>query len=258
MLEHIISLLVGILAGGLGSILGVGGGVVMLPVSEHLLGLNTSMAVGTTLFAVMFTAMTGALAHYSQGNVQIKNALMLAAGGLLGVISGSYVFNRYLSQNTLWLSMLLGFLFLIMTYRMGREALANEKSDLAGQPSKYSFLILILVGIIIGLITGIAGLGGGFLMVPAMIWLTGATPFQAVGTTLLAMFPIAAVGAFTKLSQGYVDLPVALLMGTGTIVGTQIGARTIHLINQRLFRMIFTILFCFLAINYLYIGLSGL
>ena len=141
---------------------------------------------------------------------------------------------------------------------MGREALANEKSDLAGQPSKYSFLILILVGIIIGLITGIAGLGGGFLMVPAMIWLTGATPFQAVGTTLLAMFPIAAVGAFTKLSQGYVDLPVALLMGTGTIVGTQIGARTIHLINQRLFRMIFTILFCFLAINYLYIGLSGL
>ena len=116
----------------------------------------------------------------------------------------------------------------------------------------------MLLGVIIGILTGVAGLGGGFLMVPAMIWLTGATPFQAVGTTLLAMFPTAAVGAFTKLSQGYVDLPVALLMGVGTIIGTQIGARTLHLINQRLFRIIFTILLCYLAINYLYTGVSGL
>ncbi len=258
MLEYIITLLVGIVAGGLGSVLGVGGGVVMLPVSEHLLGLNTPMAVGTTLFAVMFTAMTGAFAHYRQGNVQINNALLLAAGGLLGVFSGSYIFNLYLSKNTVWLSLLLGFLFLIMTYRMGKEVFAHEQLEVTGQQRKYSALVLMLLGIIIGLITGAAGLGGGFLMVPAMIWLTGASPFQAVGTTLLAMFPTAAVGAFTKLSQGYVELPVALLMGLGTIIGTQIGARVMHLINQRLFRIIFAVLLCYLAFNYLYAGLSGL
>ena len=258
MLDYIITLLVGIVAGGLGSILGVGGGVVMLPVSEHLLGLNTPMAVGTTLFAVMFTAMTVALAHYRQGNVQINNALLLAAGGLLGVFFGSHIFNLYLSKNTVWLSLLLGFLFLTMAYRMGKEAFNNEQPEITGQQSKYSALVLMLLGVIIGILTGVAGLGGGFLMVPAMIWLTGATPFQAVGTTLLAMFPTAAVGAFTKLSQGYVDLPVALLMGVGTIIGTQIGARTLHLINQRLFRIIFTILLCYLAINYLYTGVSGL
>ncbi len=230
----------------------------MLPVSEHLLGLNTPMAVGTTLFAVMFTAMTGAFAHYRQGNVQINNALLLAAGGLLGVFSGSYIFNLYLSKNTVWLSLLLGFLFLIMTYRMGKEVFAHEQLEVTGQQRKYSALVLMLLGIIIGLITGAAGLGGGFLMVPAMIWLTGASPFQAVGTTLLAMFPTAAVGAFTKLSQGYVELPVALLMGLGTIIGTQIGARVMHLINQRLFRIIFAVLLCYLAFNYLYAGLSGL
>ena len=258
MLDYIITLLVGIVAGGLGSVLGVGGGVVMLPVSEHLLGLNTPMAVGTTLFAVMFTAMTGAFAHYRQGNVQINNALLLAAGGLLGVFSGSYIFNLYLSKNTVWLSLLLGFLFLIMTYRMGKEVFAHEQLEVTGQQRKYSALVLMLLGIIIGLITGAAGLGGGFLMVPAMIWLTGASPFQAVGTTLLAMFPTAAVGAFTKLSQGYVELPVALLMGLGTIIGTQIGARVMHLINQRLFRIIFAVLLCYLAFNYLYAGLSGL
>lgn len=258
MLDYIITLLVGMVAGGLGAILGVGGGVVMLPVSEHLLGLSTPIAVGTTLFAVMFTAMTGAFAHYRRGNVQIKNALLLVVGGLLGVFSGSYIFDLYLSTNTLWLSMFLGILFLIMTYRMGKEAFAKEQPENTGQQKKHSALVLILIGITIGIITGVAGLGGGFLMVPAMIWLTGATPFQAVGTTLLAMFPTAAVGAFTKLSQGYVDLPIALLMGAGTIIGTQIGARSIHLINQRLFRIIFTILLCYLAINYLYAGLSGL
>ena len=74
-----------------------------------------------------------------------------------------------------------------------------------------------LIGLVVGCLTGILGLGGDLLS-PAMICVWR-RPYLAVGTTLLSIFPITAVGAFAKLSQGFVQLPIALLMGLGTLIG---------------------------------------
>ncbi|MGR6836881.1 sulfite exporter TauE/SafE family protein [Syntrophomonas erecta] len=256
MISYIVMVAVGIAAGVLGAILGVGGGVVMLPATEYILGLTTTLAIGTTLFSIMFTSISGAYGHYKEGNVHITSAMLIGAGGLVGVLLGSYVFKQYLSSHTKMLEFLLGLLFLFMAIRMAREfwkerGQAELDTDYIQEGKRLPLWTLTLVGLLTGSLTGMLGLGGGFIMVPAMIWLFAAAPYQAVGTTLLAMFPISAVGAFIKLFQGYVDLQVALLMGVGTIIGAQLGVLVTRYISRLVFKFIFALLFTYLSFNYL-------
>lgn len=253
-MSYVLIVLVGAAAGILGAILGVGGAVVMLPATEYLLHLSTVESIGTTLFAVMFTALSGAWGHYRQGNVNLSWGLRVGLGGLVGVLLGSYLFKEYLSSREQLLTLMLAVLFAFMTFRMGRETLREiKKHDLDQvQPKPRAPLwTMPLIGLLVGCLTGILGLGGGFLIVPAMIWLYGASPYLAVGTTLLSILPITAVGAFTKLFQGFVVLPIALLMGAGTLIGVQLGVPITRFIRPVVFKLLFTLLFIFLTISYL-------
>lgn len=247
-------IIVGVAAGILGAVLGIGGGVVMLPATQYLMNYNTATSIGTTLFAIMFTALSGAWGHYKQGNVKLEWGIKLGSGGLVGVILGSYIFKEYLSYQEHLLSLMLALLFAFMTIRMLKDVLQAWRNK-GSMPPQITFRApqwtMPLVGMVIGCLTGILGLGGGFLMVPAMIWLYGASPYQAVGTTLLSIFPITAVGAFVKLSQGFVVLPTALLMGAGTVLGVRLGVPATRLISPLVFKLIFTVLFLQLTINYL-------
>lgn len=253
-MSYLLIILVGVAAGILGAIIGVGGAVVMLPATEHLLNLSTANAIGTTLFAVMFTALSGAWGHYRQGNVNFAWGLRVGLGGLVGVLLGSYLFKEYLSSREQVLTLMLAVLFGFMAVRMARDTLRELRNSDQGknQPEPRAPLwTMLLVGLVVGCLTGILGLGGGFLIVPAMIWLYGAPPYLAVGTTLLAIFPITAVGAFAKLSQGFVVLPIALLMGLGTLAGVQLGVPITRVIKPFVFKGIFTLLFILLTITYL-------
>lgn len=226
----------------------------MLPATQYMLHLSVPLSIGTTLFAVMFTSMSGAWGHYKEGNVQVKWALYIGLGGLLGVALGSYVFQSYLSDQVHLLNVLLAALFAFVSYRMARESIAAwytpSGPDAVGSKN-LPLWTMSLLGFVTGSLTGMVGLGGGVILVPALIWLYGAKPYQAVGTALLAMFPITGVGALTKLIQGFVVLPVALLMGIGTILGSSLGVRLTHYISARYLKIIFTLLFVQLTVNYL-------
>ncbi|MBO8158899.1 sulfite exporter TauE/SafE family protein [Thermosyntropha sp.] len=247
-------LLMGMTAGILGAILGIGGGVVMLPASEILLGLSSPVAVGTTLFAVIFTSVSGAFGHYRKGNVEVKSGLLVALGGITGVCAGSYIFKQYLTTNVELLKVLLGIIFLIMAAKMAWEVYAGwqkgEKAD-ETKEKKIPFYYLILLGIFTGTLTGLLGLGGGFIMVPAMMWMLNLKPAKAAGTTLLAMLPIALFGGMIKLLQGFVDFETGFLMGLGTVIGAQIGVKISNVIRPELFKVCFTIIFILLAFDYL-------
>lgn len=88
-------------------------------------------------------------------------------------------------------------------------------------------------------------------MVPGMMWLFSVPPVQAVGTTLLAMFPIALLGGMIKLYQGYVYLVPGLILGVGTAVGAQFGAYLSGKINANLMKLAFAIIFLITALSYL-------
>lgn len=256
------ALLTGCLAGLVGALLGVSGGIVMLPANQFILGLSPLAAVGTSLFAAVFTTLSGAYGHFHGGNVQVKKALLISAGGLVGVFSGSYIFEKYLSANILLLQFLLGLLFLSMAVRMGRETWqewrGNGKSNPFLSPAvKSEAVILIMLGLVTGIIAGVFGVGGGFIIVPALIWFFAAEPYEAVGTALLAMLPYVATGGLIKLQQGFVDLQLGLLLGLGTIIGAQLGVVGSKRINPLTFKILFTLIFIYLAWKYMHPFLQG-
>lgn len=256
MLVYIIALITGCLAGILGSLLGISGGIIMLPANQFILGFSPVVAVGTSLLAAVFTTSSGAYGHFREGNVRLRSALLIGSGGLVGILMGSHLFKAYLSSNANILELLLGLLFLGMAFRMGREVYREWQEEIP-QPRALPGTVpnttikLILLGVLTGTMAGVFGVGGGFILVPVLIWYFAAQPYTAVGTTLLAMLPYITVGALIKLQQGFVNLPTALLLGVGAIIGAQFGVVVSRRVKPTIFKLIFTLLFLYLAGQYL-------
>jgi len=257
-----IILLIGLLAGCLGAIAGLGGGVIMLPGLQLLAGFDLSKAIGTTLFAVIFTSFSAAQGHYRAGNVRLRSAGYAALGGLIGVLLGSYVFSKYLSTSFTVLEVSLGIFFLFTAYRMGRDTYlaVSGKSDTAVDMNKSeneSFAALFGLGFFTGSLTGMLGVGGGFIFTPGFMLIGGLSPQVAVGTTMLAMLPISLSGGLIKLYQGYVNLPAGIVLGLGTALGAQAGVWVSTRMSPTLLKAVFTILFALLAADYLIPFLFG-
>lgn len=257
MITYLIILLIGLLAGCMGSIAGLGGGIIMLPAMQMLAGFDLTMAIGTTLFAVIFTSISAAQGHYRAGNVRLKSAGYAGLGGLVGVLLGSYIFTKYLSNSFTILEMALGIFFLLTAYRMGRETYRDfytPESNVNAKAEDYkeSVPALLALGFITGSLTGMLGIGGGFILTPGFMLICGVSPQVAVGTTMLAMLPLSLSGGLIKLYQGYVNLPAGIVLGLGTAIGAQGGVWLASRMSPVLMKAIFTVLFTFLALKYLW------
>jgi uncharacterized membrane protein YfcA len=255
----IILAVVGLCAGLLGGWIGTGGCSVMLPVLHFWLGFSAPFAVGTTLFAVIFTAISGGYGHFKQKNLDKRVALWMGAAGIIGVLVGSWLFT-FLSGKSLLLGFIIGVVFLWPSFRMIREGIKglkqsnspanapspNQEQSINGHPANLS-----IFGAIVGTLTGIVGLGGGYALVPGLIYLFGAPVYITMGTSLAIMIPMAIVGGTIKLVQGFVFLEAALVLASGTIVGAQIGAATIKKFKPNTLKLIFGIYFLYVAIKFI-------
>ncbi len=262
----IVLIVVGLAAGLLGGWIGTGGCSVMLPVLHFWLGFPASIAVGTTLFAVIFTAVSGGYGHFMRRNVDKRVALWMGGAGIIGVLLGSWLFTFISSQSAL-LGCIIGIVFLWPAIRMSWEGItgfkknqsasgtpaAPQSQSIKGHPAKLS-----IFGGGVGVLTGVVGLGGGYALVPGLIYLFGAAVYITMGTSLAIMVPMAIVGGSIKLAQGYVFLSAALLLAIGTIVGAQLGAATITKFKPNVLKLIFGVYFLYVAIKFIgnYLGIA--
>ena len=179
--------IVGFVAGLLGGLIGTGGCSVMLPAIHFWMGYPAAVAVGTTLFAVIFTATSGGYGHLVRRNLDARAVLWLGGAGILGVLLGSWLFAFLVGQATL-LGLILGLLFLWPAVRMIWEGLSQR-----GTPARPGSAIpgprwgWAVFGFVIGIATGVAGLGGGYALVPGLIYLFGAPVYLTMGTSLATM-----------------------------------------------------------------------
>jgi uncharacterized membrane protein YfcA len=255
-----ILIVVGLAAGLLGGWIGTGGCSVMLPVLHFWLGFPAPIAVGTTLFAVIFTAISGGYGHFKQKNVDKRVALWMGSAGILGVLLGSWLFTLLSTNKSELLGFIIGIVFLWPSFRMIWEGIAGyRKSQLetnASVPPKSQSINghpvnLSIFGAVVGILTGVVGLGGGYALVPGLIYLFGAPVYITMGTSLAIMVPMAIVGGLIKLVQGYVFLGAALLLAIGTIIGAQIGAATIKKFKPNTLKLIFGVYFLYVAIKFI-------
>ena len=239
-------IIVGILAGLLGGLIGTGGCSVMLPILHFGFRVETPTAIGTTLFAVIFTAASGPWGHLAKRNLDLRATLWLGGGGLVGVLLGSWIFGYVAKAHLPVLDLVLGVVFLWPAVRMlweglFRRAMPGSQGALipGGGAAKFVF------GCVIGIATGVVGLGGGYALVPGLIYLFGAPVYVTMGTSLAVMVPMALVGGSIKLAQGFVDLPAGIALGAGAVVGAQIGARIIKRFRPATLKTIFGVYFLY-------------
>jgi uncharacterized membrane protein YfcA len=237
--------------GFLSGLFGVGGGFLMTPLLIFV-GVPPAVAVGTEANQIVASSVSGVLAHWRRGNVDLKMGLVLLLGGFAGSTVGVMVFAvlRGLGQIDLVIRLcyvvFLGIIGVLMFYESlrtmrRRKAAAGQRRKLHqhtwvhGLPLKMRFrrsklyisaLLPFGIGFLVGVLAAIMGVGGGFVMVPAMIYLLGMPTSVVVGTSL---FQIIFVTANVTFLQAYanqtVDVVLAVLLLAGAVVGAQFGAR---------------------------------
>ncbi len=249
---------VGILAGVLGGLVGIGGSTIMLPIMYFSLGFPETIAIGTGLFVVIFTSVSGGYGHIVRKNADSRAAVRLAFGGVIGVLLGSWLFTL-LADKTALLGLILGIVFLVPAVNMIREGLFSRGSDTpAGVEIGGSTWSLALFGVGVGILTGVTGLGGGFALVPGLIYLFGAPVYVTMGTSLAAILPMAIIGGGIKLAQGYVALGAGIVLALGSVIGAQVGAATIRYIPPGVLKLIFGLYFAYASVRFIaeYLGFA--
>jgi len=249
---------VGLVAGLLGGIIGTGGCSVMLPAIHFWLDYAAPTAIGTTLFAVIFTAISGGYGHLVRRNLDRRATIALGGAGIIGVILGSWLFTLLTTQTKL-LALILGLAFLWPAARMIWEGIGLGRTPhREGDSIPGSASALATFGFLIGILTGIVGLGGGYALVPGLIYLLGAPVYLTMGTSLATMIPLAIIGGGIKLAQGFVAIGAGLLLATGTIIGAQIGAAIIKLFKPNTLKLIFGIYFLYVSLKFItgYFGIA--
>jgi uncharacterized membrane protein YfcA len=249
--------IVGLAAGLVGGIIGTGGCSVMLPILHLWLGFPAPIAVGTTLFAVIFTAVSGGYGHLIRKNVDGKAMLLLGGFGLIGVIFGSWLFIQLSTQASL-LGLILGLAFLWPAIRMMWESLAAKKETGRGNTISGSNPVMGIFGFIVGIFTGLVGLGGGYALVPGLIYLFNAPVYITMGTSLATMIPLTIVGGSIKLLEGFVFLNAGLILAAGVTVGAQLGAAVIKRFKPTTLKLIFGLYFLYVSMKFItgYFGIT--
>ena len=243
---------IGMLVGALSGLFGVGGGFLMTPLLIFL-GIPPVVAVGSEAPHVLASSVSGVIAHWRKKNVDFKMGFFLLSGGLVGSTVGVNLFKllKTYGQIDIVIQFLfiifLGFIGMSMAFESAKTTIKNYRTTSAirtklhqhswihGLPFKLRFhrsklyisaIPPILIGFFVGVLSAMMGVGGGFIMIPAMVYILGMSTNVVVGTSL---FQIIFVTANTTFFQSYlnqtVDIVLSALMILGGVIGAQIGVR---------------------------------
>ena len=236
--------LVGVLSG----MFGVGGGFLMTPLL-FFIGIPPAVAVATEANQIVASSFSGVLAHVKRRNVDFKMGGVLLIGGLVGAGVGVFIFNylKGLGQVDLLVKLcyvvFLGIVGSLMfteslqalrkSKQVSASKLRKKRTWIHALPLKIRFRVSglyisaippVLIGLLVGILAAIMGVGGGFVMVPAMIYLLGMPTKVVVGTSLFQIIFVTAFTTMLHATTNYtVDIVLAVLLLVGGVIGAQFG-----------------------------------
>jgi uncharacterized membrane protein YfcA len=242
------SFLIGFFAGSFGGLVGLGGGVIMVPLMDGILKLPQLKAHGTSLVALVFTGITGAVTYALRGNVDIMASMLLASTAIFTARAGA----RYANALPEWkLKKYFGIFMILITILLLMKPYLLSNAGAAEVQIWVKVIVLMLTGAFTGFLSGMMGVGGGTIMVPAMVLLAGFTQHTAQGSSLLAMVPSGGVGAHTHWRLGNVDTKVLTGLIPGILIGTFLGSNLAHYISEDTLRIVFAAVLVWTGIRYL-------
>lgn len=242
------SFLIGLLAGTFGGLVGLGGGVIMVPLLASVLKIGQHKAHGTSLVALVFTGLMGSVTYAVQGSIDILASALLASTAIFTARSGA----RFANALPDWkLKKAFGvFMFLVTVLLLLKPYLPQVVETSTGL-TWVKILVLLLTGVFTGFLSGMMGVGGGTIMVPSMVLLAGFSQHTAQGSSLLAMVPAGTVGAFTHWRLGNVNTGILTGLVPGILAGTFLGGSLAHFMSEDILRIIFAAVLVWTGVRYL-------
>jgi uncharacterized membrane protein YfcA len=269
--DMVLLLGLGSVVGFLSGMFGVGGGFLMTPLLLFI-GIPPAVAVGTQSVQILASSFSSVLNHVQRGTVDMKMGGVLVMGGVIGAGIGIVIFRVVRSLGYIDVTIAFSYVILLgivgatmlneslrtvlQTIRPGRTASQPKRSHRHGfahrWPLKLRFprsrlyisaLLPGLIGGAVGILTAIMGIGGGFVMIPAMIYLIGMPASIVVGTSLFQITFVAALTTFLQAAFNHtVDIVLGLLLIVGGVVGAQIGTRVALQLRGEYMRLALAIL----------------
>jgi uncharacterized membrane protein YfcA len=246
------SFIIGLIAGIFGGLVGLGGGVIMIPLMVRFLHLGQHKAHGTSLVALVFTGISGAITYAVKGSVDVMASLLLATTAIITARSGAH----YAHALPEWkLKRAFGAFLILVSVLLLLKPYISGLIGPAGGWEKV--VVLLLTGVFTGFLSGMMGVGGGTIMVPVMVLLAGFSQHTAQGSSLLAMVPAGGVGAFAHRRLG--NVAAGLLPGLipGILLGTYLGGSFAHILAEGILRIVFAAVLVWTGVRYLQTSSAG-
>ena len=273
-LIFILSLVVGVLSG----LFGVGGGFLMTPFLIFL-GVPPAYAVPNEANNILGTSISGSTTHYLKGTLDYKMGLMIVIGGVVGTILGIITFSYFkdigkinivISLSYMYILAIVGTIMLVQGVteidRARRKIIIKKKLHshfwIHGLPFRMRFkksqlyesaFTPIIIGLVVGFIAAIMGVGGAFILVPAMIYIIGMPTRLIPGTSLfVTIFVSAIVTVLHAFNYGSIDLALVMILILGSILGVQVGQKLSEKIDSTQFKTILAALLLLVGIAIAY------
>ena len=264
----------GFLVGVLSGMFGVGGGFLTTPLLMFY-GIPPTVAVASATTQITGASVSGVHAHWRRGGVDLKMGGVMIAGGLIGSVMGAWLFRALQASGQI--DLIIGFLYVLLLGSIGalmlKDALvalgwmqqvqATEQPRhnkwVASLPGRWRFyasglyispLAPLALGFAAGILTVLLGVGGGFIIVPAMIYLLGMAPRVVIGTSLVMILAVSAATTLVHaVTTQSVDIVLAGLLLIGGVVGAQYGARLTTRIKPDLLRLALAVIIMAVALR---------
>ena len=232
--------LVGLAAGALGGLFGVGGGLIIVPGLVLVVKLERRLAHGTSLAATLPIALASLSTYVANGNVDWAVAPLMAIGTVTGAIVGTKLLT-ILPTRTITIVFIVTVLATAVRLFLATETTGRDNL------TAWSGVLLVIVGFATGTLSGLLGIGGGVVMVPAMVVLFGMFPVIAKGTSVAVIVPTSIMGTIRNRANANVDLQVAAVAGGFGVLSAIAGGTIADDISPSVSNVMFGFLLLFVA-----------
>lgn len=229
-LTLILTLLLSVLIGLSLGMLGGGGSILTVPILTYVAGLDPKEAIAASLFVVGVTSAVSAVTHARHQRVRWRTGLIFGAAGMLGAFAGGLLGGR-IPGNILMIAFALMMLTTSIAMIRGRKKHSEDTGE-----KKLPLTRIIIDGLVVGLVTGLVGAGGGFLVVPALALLGGLAMPVAVGTSLVVIAMKSFAGLAGYLTTVSLDWGLVLGVTAAAVLGSFVGARLAGRIPETMLR----------------------
>lgn len=250
---------IGLFTGSITTLLGIGGGLIILPVLLYLTNIELRTATAISAVQVFFASSFGTFFNRLQKTINFRYALIFGISSGITYFFGSY-FTQFIPDNTIKIIYLCSVILALVLFFIKKRN--NNNLELAAKriPKKVDYFKIIPIALIAGFAFGVLGVGGGFLYVPLLILLFDLPLKVAIGTSLMIVLCNAVPGITGKLLSIKFDIFIGLAVAMGAIIGSRIGTYIGKKINAKVIKIIFIVLLSIIIARVgwdLYMSFSG-